>query len=114
MANYSTEVEPTTFSSKKVRGVFGAELFNLHKAFNTVSHKILLAKLSTFNFPPLALHWFESYLIPLNSFIKQQNNTGQHGLPLLIMEAACLYVMTVCIPECLRMTGLVCHCSVLS
>lgn len=43
-------------------GIVGAVFLDLRKAFDTVNHKVLLAKLSSFNFSPLALSWFESYL----------------------------------------------------
>ncbi len=43
-------------------GVVGAVFLDLRKAFDTINHKVLLAKLSSFNFSPLALSWFESYL----------------------------------------------------
>ncbi len=43
-------------------GVVGPVFLDLKKAFDTVNHKILLTRLSTFNFSPKALRWIESYL----------------------------------------------------
>ncbi len=43
-------------------GVVGAVFLDLHKAFNILNHKVILAKLSAFNFSPFALSWIESYL----------------------------------------------------
>ena len=66
-ANYSTETANCLFVDN-VRamvdkgGVVGAVFLDLRKAFDTVNHKVLLCKLSSFNFSPLALRWFESYL----------------------------------------------------
>ena len=66
-ANYSTETANCLFLEKVQAmvpkgGVVGAVFLDLRKAFDTVNHKVLLAKLSSFNFSPLALSWFESYL----------------------------------------------------
>lgn len=43
-------------------GVVGAVFLDLRKAFDTVNHQVLIAKLSTFNFFSSAIKWFESYL----------------------------------------------------
>lgn len=43
-------------------GTVGAVFLDLQKAFDTVNHKVLIAKLSTFNFSHNALKWTESYL----------------------------------------------------
>lgn len=42
-------------------GVAGAVFLDLKKAFDTVNHKTLMAKLTTFNFSPGAIKWTESY-----------------------------------------------------
>ncbi len=63
--NYSTKTANCLFL-EKVQAVIdkgdivGAAFLVLRKAFTTVNYKIILAKLSTFNFFPLALSWFES------------------------------------------------------
>jgi len=43
-------------------GVVGAVFLDLKRAFDTVNHKILLTKLSKFNFSSDAIKWIESYL----------------------------------------------------
>lgn len=43
-------------------GVVGAVFLDLKKAFDTVNHKILLTKLSKFNFSSEAKQWLDSYL----------------------------------------------------
>lgn len=40
----------------------GAVFLDLKRAFDTVNHRVLLAKLSKLNFSVQALNWFESYL----------------------------------------------------
>ena len=43
-------------------GVVGAVFLDLMKAFDTVNHQILLAKLSNFDFSADVIKWMESYL----------------------------------------------------
>lgn len=43
-------------------GTVGAVFLDLQMAFDTVNHKVLIAKLSTFNFSHNALKWTESCL----------------------------------------------------
>lgn len=50
-------------------GVVGAVFLDLHKAFDTVNHQVLIAKLSTFNLSPSAIKWFESYLTGRTQFV---------------------------------------------
>ncbi len=64
--------------------VMGAVFLDLKKAFDTVSHNILLYKLSKFNFSKQTSSWFASYLqsreqcvkINLEKSALQQNNMG--------------------------------------
>lgn len=42
--------------------IVGAVFLDLKKAFDTLNHEILIHKLSNFNFRPLTLQWFKSYL----------------------------------------------------
>lgn len=64
---YSTEtancffVEQLKFAIDKGE-IVGAVFLDLKKAFDTLNHDILIHKLSNFNFTPLALQWFKSYL----------------------------------------------------
>ena len=46
-------------------GFVWAVFLDLRKAFDTVNHQVLIAKLSAFNFSPLTLKWIESYLTGL-------------------------------------------------
>lgn len=66
-SNHSTETSNCFFIEKikslqDKRGVVGAVFLRLRKAFNTVNHRVLLSRLSTFNFSADALKWVESYL----------------------------------------------------
>ncbi len=66
-ARHSTE-SANSFFIVRVKGLLdrnpcvAAVFLDLRKAFDTVSHQILLSKLSRFNFSPAALQWFKSYL----------------------------------------------------
>ncbi len=66
-ACHSTE-SANSFFIERVKGLLdrnpcvAAVFLDLRKAFDTVSHQILLSKLSCFNFSPAALQWFKSYL----------------------------------------------------
>lgn len=42
-------------------GVVGAVFLDLKKAFDSVNHKVLISKLSKFNFSPDAINWITSY-----------------------------------------------------
>ena len=44
-------------------GTVGAVFLDLRKAFDPVNHRVLIAKLSSFNFSNNALKWSESYLM---------------------------------------------------
>ena len=66
-ANHSTETANCFFletvrSVMDKRGVVGAVFLDLKKAFDTISHKVLLTKLTNFNFSPHALKLMKSYL----------------------------------------------------
>jgi len=54
-------------------GVVGTVFLDFKKAFDTVNHRILLSKLSSFNFSPHTLRWIESYLSGRTQFVSIQN-----------------------------------------
>ena len=43
-------------------GVVAAVFLDLKKPFDMVNHKVLVSKLSAFNFSPDTLNWIQSYL----------------------------------------------------
>lgn len=45
------------------KGGVGIVFLDLHKAFDTVNHQVVIAMLSAFNFSPLARRWIESYTL---------------------------------------------------
>ena len=59
--------------NKMTIGVF----IDLSKAFDTLSHDILLNKLSKYGIRGITLKWFESYLSNRSMRVKIQNNTGE-------------------------------------
>ena len=66
-ANHSTEIANCVLSemikSHLDKNTYvGAVFLDLKKAFDTVNHQVLMAKLSHFNFSVDALFWFQSYL----------------------------------------------------
>ena len=66
-SNHSTETATCLFvekikSSLDKGGVVGAVFLDLRKAFDTVNHSVLIAKLSQFNFSREAACWIQSYL----------------------------------------------------
>ena len=42
--------------------IVGSVLIDLSKAFDSISHKLLLYKLSCYGFGQASLRWFQSYL----------------------------------------------------
>uniref|UniRef100_A0A8C6SXY0 Reverse transcriptase domain-containing protein n=1 Tax=Neogobius melanostomus TaxID=47308 RepID=A0A8C6SXY0_9GOBI len=65
--HHSTEGAISVFLEKTKRfldknSCVGAVFLDLKKAFDTVDHKILLTKLSHFNFSEKAINWMKSYL----------------------------------------------------
>ena len=53
-----------------------AVFIDFSKAFDTVKHKILLAKLSKYGIRGHSLEWFNSYLTNRRQFVKVQNETS--------------------------------------
>ena len=43
--------------------LIGAVFIDLSKAFDSIDHAMLLAKLSAYGFDETALHWFTNYLL---------------------------------------------------
>ncbi len=65
--HHSTETALTMFMERikcflDVHGCVGAVFLDLKSAFDTVNHKVLLSKLSHFNFSSQSIKWFDSYL----------------------------------------------------
>ncbi|KAI5732387.1 hypothetical protein M8J77_026107 [Diaphorina citri] len=58
-------------------------LFDFSKAFDLVSHKILLAKLKSFGFDESAVQWFESYLTGRSQCVLGPNNSRSGWRPVL-------------------------------
>ncbi len=78
-AKYSTETANCffienikTFLDKG--GVVGAVFLDSKKAFDTVNHRILMSKLSCFNFSSHTLNWIESYLSDRFHCVRVQNH----------------------------------------
>lgn len=66
-SNHSTESANCYFIDKiklslDSNSIVGAVFLDLRKAFDTVNHRILLAKLSSFNLSDKVLKWLKSYL----------------------------------------------------
>ena len=77
-SNHSTETANCFFIEKiksllDKRGVVGAVFLDLRKAFDTVNHKVLLSKLSNFNFSVEARQWVESYLFNRTQTVRINN-----------------------------------------
>ena len=73
--NHSTDTCLSYLNDKIIKGfdrgeVTGVILIDLHKAFDTIGHKILLDKLVFFGFSNSVISWFKSYL----SFIVNVEN----------------------------------------
>ena len=49
-------------------------LTDVHRAFDTVNHKILLWKLKSIGFDSMTVAWFESYLNGRKQFVKIHGN----------------------------------------
>lgn len=77
-ANYSTETA-NCFFTEKIKtlmdsGVVAAVFLDLKKAFDTVNHKVLVSKLSAFNFSSDTLNWIQSYGMRMNETTAGQNS----------------------------------------
>ena len=57
-------------------GVF----INLHKAFDTVGHKILLSTMNHFGIKGIPYEWFKSYLTNRQQFTTVNNSLNFHVL----------------------------------
>ena len=57
-------------------GVF----INLHKAFDTVGHKILLSTMNHFGIKGIPYEWFKSYLTNRKQFTTVNNSLNFHAL----------------------------------
>ena len=74
-AKYSTETA-NCFFTEQIKskmdngGVVGAVFLDLKKDFDTVNHKILISKLSSFNFSSQTLRWLESYLSNRSQYVR--------------------------------------------
>ena len=59
-------------------GKFGCGIFvDLRKAFNTVNHKILLAKLDHYGIRNSMLKWFHSYLTDRKQFVSFNGKSSE-------------------------------------
>lgn len=59
-------------------GVVGAVFLDLKKAFDTISHSVLISKLSLFNFSQDALKWIQSYLEHRTQAVRVKNILSSH------------------------------------
>ena len=73
--------------TKPCTGKYGVGVFlDLKKAFDTVDHKILLAKLKQYGIRGNTHRWFESYLSNRKQYVEYNNfksdiKTIKHGVP---------------------------------
>ena len=66
--------------NKLTIGIF----IDLSKAFDTLSHDILLRKLHKYGIRGTSLNWFKSYLSDRSMSVKIQNSTGKMEYPPII------------------------------
>ena len=57
----------------------GAVFLDLHKAFDTVDHEILLSKLAEIGMKGSSLRWFRSYLTDRMQFVRFKNSISTTG-----------------------------------
>lgn len=69
------------------RGQVDVIYFDMSKAFDSVNHKLLLAKLECFGISPPLLNWFKSYLcdrrniVKISSYVSSSSFSLQTGVP---------------------------------
>lgn len=82
-ANHSTDTA-TRFFIESVKskidkgGVVGAIFLDLKKAFDTINHHVLLAKLSQFNVSLHTINWVKSYLEHRTQAVRCNNKLSPH------------------------------------
>ena len=80
-ANHSTETTCCYFlevikASLDKGGVVGAIFLDLRKAFDPVSHSVLLSKLSKFKLSVNVLNWIQSYLLDHFQCVRIKDKTS--------------------------------------
>ena len=78
----STDIASTLFVDNirtyiDIEKLVGAILIDLTKAFDTVSHSVLLPKLSAYGIKGVGLEWFTSYLFSLKQQVIIQNTKSE-------------------------------------
>ena len=72
--NHAILILPETIQKAVDNGQIGCVIFiDLEKAFDTVSHDILLEKLDHYGIGDISDHWFRSYLCDRSQFVSFKN-----------------------------------------
>ena len=73
LLNHCAETISTTHSQLTL-----ATLCDLSKAFDTISHDILLHRLNVFRIRGVAIKWIESYLTNMNQYVNIDSHISQN------------------------------------
>ena len=80
LLSLTESIKQSIDSGKIDCGIF----LDLHKAFATVNHRILLGKLEHYAVRGIALHWFQSYLSGRQRYVDANGHTSHSSSIILV------------------------------